>query len=216
MITLLVGPPGAGKGTQADLLVEKCGFRKLSTGDVLRKHIRNRTEIGLLAADVMAGGGLVSDEILFKVLKEELYSSTSSRVLLDGYPRNISQAGTLASLDGIVVGCAIHIDVQRSELIDRLSGRRTCSSCSSTFHTRSNKPKRDGICNKCGGELVQRPDDVADKVAVRLDVYDTVTKPVLDYYRKLGLYERVEGTGDTDSVYQKLRVVLKSKLDIDC
>jgi adenylate kinase len=210
MITLLIGPPGAGKGTQADLLVEKCGFRKLSTGDVLRKHIRNKTKIGLLAADVMASGGLVSDDILFQVLKEELRGSENEKVLLDGYPRNLHQAATLESLDSMTVGCVVHIDVDRKELIGRLSGRRTCSACGSSYHVTANKPLHEGRCDKCGGELVQRPDDLEDKVAVRLDVYDSMTRPVLDYYRERGLYRRVDGSGSPASVYTRLEAVLST------
>ena len=210
MITLLIGPPGAGKGTQADLLVEKCGFRKLSTGDILRKHIRDKTEIGLVAAKIVASGMLVSDEILLELLKQELGQCRSDKVLLDGYPRNLSQAATLDSIEFATVDRVIHIDVNREELIARLSGRRTCLGCGASYHLTSNRPKQDGTCDKCGGELVQRPDDVEDKVVYRLEVYDSMTLPVLEYYRSRGLYHRVDGCGKTSSVFSRLEAELQS------
>ncbi len=207
MITVLIGPPGAGKGTQADLLVEQLGYTKFSTGDVLRKHIKEKTPVGILAGDIMAGGGLVSDDILLEIIKVELDRASKEKILLDGYPRNLLQAAALGDLPYKICD-VVHIDVGRSDLIGRLSGRRVCSSCGSPFHVTANKPKKDGVCDKCGGQLVQRPDDAADKVAVRLDVYDSMTKPVLDYYQDRGLYRRVDGSGDPMRVFEGVRSAL--------
>lgn len=205
MIVVLAGAPGAGKGTQADMLAAREGFRKISTGDALRKHIKQRSEIGLKAEAVMARGELVSDDILFQILKEELGDDASEKILLDGYPRNVNQAKTLESLGNMQpVVAAIHLDVESSELVSRLSGRRVCESCGSSYHATMSPPKHTGICDRCGGTLKQRPDDQEESVRTRLSVYDNLTKPVLEFYREKGLYHRVDGVGSTDDVFAKL------------
>jgi adenylate kinase len=206
MILLLTGAPGAGKGTQADLLHERGRFRKFSTGDALRKHVKAGTEIGKQAGAVMERGELVPDDILFQILKAELDGVPREEVvLLDGYPRNIPQAETLATLEAThpVIG-ALHLDVPRDDLIARLSGRRVCGSCGTTFHVSENPPKKTGVCDKCGSALTQRNDDKPESVAVRLDVYEKNTRPILDFYEKTGLYVKVPGTGSRDTVYAAL------------
>lgn len=206
MIVVLTGAPGAGKGTQADLLASKEGFRKVSTGDALRKHVRMKSAIGLQAEAVMARGELVSDEILFQILREELGPDSKERILLDGYPRNVAQAKTLDSLREIhPVVAAIHLDVEAVELINRLSGRRVCGNCGATFHVTMTPPIRAGVCDKCGGALQQRTDDREESVRTRLSVYESTTKPVLEYYREKGLYQRVDGQGSTEEVFGKLK-----------
>lgn len=206
MIVVLTGAPGAGKGTQADLLAAKEGFRKVSTGDALRKHVRMKSPIGLEAEAVMARGELVSDEILFQILREELGPDPKEKILLDGYPRNVSQAKTLESLkETHPVVAAIHLDVAAAELINRLSGRRVCGSCGATFHVTMTPSRKSGVCDKCGGVLQQRTDDREESVRTRLSVYESTTKPVLEYYREKGLYQRVDGLGSTDEVFDKLK-----------
>jgi adenylate kinase len=206
MIVVLTGAPGAGKGTQADILVEKGGFRKLSTGDALRKHVKLGTDIGKVAGAIMERGELVPDDVLFKVLRAELGSDKKEVVLLDGYPRNVAQAETLATLGEVhPVKLAVHLDVPKEELVSRLSGRRVCSGCGATYHVDNNPSKRIGLCDKCGAAVVQRADDRAEAVAVRLDVYEKNTRPVLDYYAKKGLYKKVDGTGETDVVFARLK-----------
>jgi adenylate kinase len=206
MIVVLTGAPGAGKGTQADILVEKGGFRKLSTGDALRKHVKLGTDIGKVAGAIMERGELVPDDVLFKVLRAELGTDRKEVVLLDGYPRNVAQAETLATLGEVhPVKLAVHLDVPKEELISRLSGRRVCSGCGATYHVDNNPTKKTGLCDKCGGAVVQRADDRAEAVAVRLDVYEKNTRPVLDYYAKKGLYKKVDGTGGTDVVFARLK-----------
>lgn len=205
MIVVLAGAPGAGKGTQADLLAAREGFRKISTGDALRKHIRLKSPIGQTAEAVMARGELVSDDILFEILREELGDDPSEKILLDGYPRNVNQAKTLELLNEMQpVIAAIHLDVESTELVSRLSGRRVCETCGSSFHTTMSPPRQQGVCDKCGGSLKQRPDDQEDSVRTRLSVYDRMTKPVLEYYREKGLYHRIDGIGSTDDVFGKL------------
>lgn len=207
MIVVLTGAPGAGKGTQADLLASRGGFRKFSTGDALRKHVKVGTDIGKIAGAIMERGDLVPDDVLFKILKEELSGVDPKEVvLLDGYPRNIPQAEALETLKATQpVKGAIHLDVARSELVSRLSGRRVCSTCGATFHVTENPPKQVGVCDKDGGSLTQRPDDKPESVAVRLDVYEKNTFPILDYYEKKGLYLKVPGSGAPEAVYGSLK-----------
>lgn len=209
MIVVLTGAPGAGKGTQADILAERCGYRKLSTGDALRKHVKNGTEIGKIAGAIMERGELVPDDVLFRILKEELGTNAKDVVLLDGYPRNLSQAQTIDGLDGVhKIKGVIHLDVPRQDLIARLSGRRVCASCGATFHVTSNPSKKEGVCDRDGGELQQRKDDKPEAVAVRLDVYEKNTRPILEHYEKKGLYRKVRGLGSTESIYKELKVAI--------
>lgn len=212
MIVVLTGAPGAGKGTQADLLVEKLGLRKLSTGDALRKHVKEGTEIGKIAGAIMERGELVPDDVLFKILEAEMNSvSGDTVVLLDGYPRNTSQAETLETLKAKhPVKATIHLDVPREVLIERLSGRRVCGSCGATYHVTSNPSRKEGVCDKCGGELTQRKDDKPESVAVRLDVYDKTTRPILDFYKAKGLYKRVEGDGQPTDIYDRLAGIIST------
>jgi adenylate kinase len=206
MIIVLMGAPGAGKGTQADLLVERSGYRKISTGDALRKHVKLGTPVGKQAGEIMARGELVPDQVLLQVLKEEIGSNPQGVIILDGYPRNLSQAETLKSVvEGAhpVVGC-MHLDVSRQDIVSRLSGRRVCSGCGASFHVTANPPKKEGVCDKCTAGLYQRPDDDPKSISVRLDVYDKTTEPVLDYYRKRGLYSKINGGGVTNEIFKEL------------
>ena len=210
MIVVLSGAPGAGKGTQADLLAERGPYKKISTGDALRNQIKAGSAIGREAEGFMKEGKLVPDPVLFKILTAELGANKGKVILLDGYPRNLSQAQTLAEMAATypVKGC-VHLDVARNELVARLSGRRVCSNCGASYHVRYNPPKADGACGKCGGKIVQRPDDSEEKVAVRLEVYDKDTKPVLDYYRGQNGYHRIDGEGDTEKVYKDLKALIE-------
>lgn len=206
MIIVLMGAPGAGKGTQADMLVERSGYRKISTGDALRKHVKLGTPVGKQAGEIMARGELVPDQILLQVLKEEIGSNPKEVIILDGYPRNLSQAETLKSVVETthpVVGC-MHLDVSRQDIVTRLSGRRVCSGCGASFHVSANPPKKEGVCDKCSASLYQRPDDDPKSISVRLDVYDKATEPVLDYYRKRGLYRKIDGGGVTNEILKEL------------
>lgn len=209
MIVVITGAPGAGKGTQADILVERCGFRKLSTGDALRKHVRIGSEIGKVAGSIMERGELVPDEVLFEILRAELTAAQGDNILLDGYPRNVAQAETLESLAKVnPVKLAVHLDVPNEELVERLSGRRVCGSCGASYHVTNSPPVEAGFCGKCGGTVIQRPDDRADSVAVRLSVYEKNTRPVLDFYDRKGLYKKVDGTGRTEEVFTRLKRVI--------
>lgn len=206
MIIVLMGAPGAGKGTQADLLTERSGYRKISTGDALRKHVKLGTAVGKHAGEIMARGELVPDNVLLDVLKEEMGSNPKEIIILDGYPRNLSQAETLKQVvEGVhPVGACIHLDVVRDDIVARLSGRRVCSNCGASFHVTANPPRKAGVCDKCGSGLYQRPDDETKSISVRLDVYDRTTQPVLDFYKQRGLYCRISGGGVTDEIFKEL------------
>lgn len=210
MIVVLTGAPGAGKGTQADLIEEKLGLRKVSTGDALRKHVRMGTEIGKVAGALMADGKLVPDDVLFEILKAEFGQRDGEKILLDGYPRNVEQAKTLQTLgERHPVKAVIHLDVSKNQLIERLTGRRVCSNCGKSFHVSFDPPRKEGVCDACGGDLTQRPDDRSDKVAVRLDVYESQTAPVLDYYKEMGLYQKIDGSGEQVEVFKKIEELIK-------
>ena len=205
MIIVLTGAPGAGKGTQADMLVKNGGFRKLSTGDALRRQISLGTDIGLLAKEYMDNGNLVPDEVLLKILNAELGDNAKEKILLDGYPRNLEQAKTLSGLDTPhEIKGAVLIDVDQAAILNRIIGRRICGNCGASFHVETLKPKIDGICDNCGSDLIQRPDDTEEKVSVRLNVYNDVTKPIIDFYKEQEKFFAVDGNGSTEDVYKRL------------
>jgi len=210
VIVVLTGAPGAGKGTQGDLISERLGYRKVSTGDVLRKHIKQGTEVGKIAEAIIAEGKLVSDEILLKLIQTELSEDLNESILLDGYPRNPAQAKDLESLADLhTVKIALHLDVDKDELIERLSGRLLCKRCGRSYHRKLNPPLESG-CESCGStEFVQREDDSPDKISVRLDVYNNETAPMLDFYKKKNLYQKVDGTGDSEEVFQRIEAILQ-------
>ena len=213
MIVVLSGAPGAGKGTQGDLLAARCGFRKISTGDALRNQVRLKTNIGLKAEALMAQGKLVPDDVLFEVLKRELGNNKGEKILLDGYPRNVSQAETLSTLESIhPVASVVHLDVKRETLVRRLSGRRVCGQCGATYNVENKPTKKAGICDNCSGQVVQRPDDAEDKVAVRLDVFSNSTEPVFEYYRRHDLYCHMDGEGETEAVFIRLKKAVDQAL----
>lgn len=213
MIIILTGAPGAGKGTQADILAERQSFRKVSTGDALRRHIKDGTPIGKKAQGFMSEGKLVPDDVLLGILQSELEAAGDRPVLLDGYPRNVAQAKALQAIVGHKgIGAVIHLDVDTSLLVQRISGRRTCMNCGASYHVLSSPPKKSGICDRCGFELVQRPDDHEEKVKVRLEIYERETSPILDFYKQAGLYHRVEGSGSTEEVYLAVAALLPSRI----
>lgn len=211
MIVVIMGAPGAGKGTQGDLIVDRMGYRKVSTGDAFRRQIKEGTQLGRQVESVMKEGKLVSDDLLLKILMAELGSDPREKILLDGYPRNLAQARTLSELTNSPhkVTSVVHLDVSPGELVDRLSGRRVCENCGKGYHTDYAPPQVDGICDACGSKVVQRPDDSAEKVAVRLGIYDEQTAPVLDFYKGIGLYHRVDGSGDQEVIYAKISSLMK-------
>ena len=193
MNIIMLGAPGAGKGTQAAVLCEHFGIPTISTGNMIREALKNGTEMGLKAKSYMDDGKLVPDEVVIGIVKERLSEDDCKKgFILDGFPRTIPQAEALDNM-GVDIQYVINIDVADESIIKRMSGRRVCENCGRTYHIESLKPQKDGVCDDCGGTLVQRKDDHPDTVLARLDVYHKETEPLADYYRKQGKLVNVEG-----------------------
>lgn len=209
MILMICGAPGAGKGTQAELLEDRFKFLKLSTGSLLRRHVKEQTPLGKKIEATMASGQLVSDDILLEMVSEWINQNRSKHLILDGYPRNINQVKDLESLDLGNLLQVVHLDVPRDALRARLEGRRTCDECGASYHLSFKPPPQNGICSVCGkGHVVQRPDDSPASVAKRLDVYDEMTSPVVRYYSDKGRFTAINAAGDPKSVHEKLSSAL--------
>ena len=193
MKLILLGAPGAGKGTQAEILCDKLKVPAVSTGNIIREEIKNGTEIGLKAKSYVDAGGLVPDEIVVDMLKKRLVQDDCKNgYILDGFPRNVEQARVLDKM-GIVIDRVIDIDVKDEDIVRRLSGRRVCSSCGSSYHMLYKAPAQEGVCDRCSGELIIRDDDKPETVKDRLHVYHELTEPLKDYYHAAGKLFVVEG-----------------------
>ena len=211
MNIVLFGPPGAGKGTQSALLVERKQMRHISTGDLLREAVKNQTPLGLKAKSIMDAGKLVSDEIMIGIVQEVLKGLKGQSFILDGFPRTVPQADALelALKDfGLKIGKALFLEVPRPDLLRRLSGRRVCTSCGAVYHMDSKPTKRDGVCDVCGGAVVQRKDDHESVIGTRLLAYDQSTAPVKDYFAQRGAFSEVNGVGSTEEVYSRLAALI--------
>jgi adenylate kinase len=197
---VLLGPPGAGKGTQAKLLQEEFGAVQISTGDILRQAVADKTALGGEAAAYISRGALVPDDLIVNLVAERLKEKDCARgFLLDGFPRTIPQAGGLDEiLDkmGLRLNGVLSVQVPENILIERLAGRRTCRQCGALTHVAFNTPKTAGVCDRCGGELYQREDDKEETVAHRLEVYRAQTAPLVDYYQKRSLVRVIDGVGE--------------------
>jgi adenylate kinase len=194
MKLILLGAPGAGKGTQAEIICDRLGIPAISTGNIIREAIKNGTEAGLKAKSYVESGGLVPDEIVVDMLKERLaQDDCRNGYVLDGFPRNVAQAQTLDKM-GVVIDRVIDIEVADDKIVNRMSGRRVCSSCGSSYHVVYKAPvKKPGSCDRCGGDLVIRSDDKPETVRERLKVYHDQTEPLKDYYHAAGKLYIVEG-----------------------
>ena len=205
MKLILLGAPGAGKGTQAEVICEKFNIPAISTGNILREAIKNGTEMGLKAKSYIDNGNLVPDEVVIGIIKDRLAEDDCKNgFILDGFPRTIPQAEALDSMN-IGIDCALSIEVADEKIMQRLSGRRVCLTCGATYHVDYKKPAKEGICNNCGAELVQRNDDKPETIADRLAVYHSQTEPLKDYYKKSGKLITVEGQ---EEVKDTTRLVL--------
>jgi adenylate kinase len=206
---IFLGPPGAGKGTQAQELAREWGVPHIATGDMLREAVAAKTALGLEAKRHMDSGGLVPDDVVIGLVGERLAQpDAKAGCVLDGFPRTVAQAEALDALfarAGIALDRVIYLDVPRAELLRRLTGRRICRACGRTFHLVSAPPRVAGKCDDCGGELYQRADDSEATVATRLDVYQKQTAPLLDYYRGRGLLAEVAGEGPVAGVGEAIR-----------
>ncbi len=212
MNIILLGPPGAGKGTQAKRMIEKYGIPQISTGDMLRAAVQAGTELGLEAKKYMDAGQLVPDEVVIGLVKERIQQDDCKNgYMLDGFPRNVSQAETLDKMLselGQKIDHVVCIEVPEDELIKRLTGRRTCKQCGAGYHVVFDPPKQDGVCDKCGGELYQRDDDNEETVKSRLKVYKEQTEPLIAYYEKQGKLRRIDGVGSIDEIFNRIVAVL--------
>lgn len=200
MNLILLGAPGAGKGTQAAVICDYLKIPTISTGNIIRAALKSGTEMGLKAKSYIDNGQLVPDEVVIGIIRERLAESDCENgFILDGFPRTIPQAEALDNM-GIQIDKVVDIDVSDAEIIHRLSGRRVCESCGDTYHLDYNKPKVEGVCNACGGTLIQRKDDSPETVQQRLAVYHEQTKPLEEYYRAQGKLSVVSGEGEIEEI----------------
>ena len=203
--TILLGPPGAGKGTQAVKIVEKYGIPHISTGDIFRENIKNGTELGKKAQEYMNAGKLVPDDLVIEIATDRLTKDDCKEgFLLDGFPRTVYQAEKLdefLAARGGKVDVVLDIAVGKDELITRLTGRRVCKACGASFHVVNIPPKKEGVCDYCGGELIQRADDNIETVTNRIEVYENQTMPLIEYYEKAGNIAHIDGTTGLENVF---------------
>lgn len=212
MRLLIMGAPGAGKGTQAVFIKNAYNIPHISTGDMFRNAIKNSTPLGVMAKSYIDKGLLVPDSVTIGLVKERLQEADCQKgFILDGYPRNIAQAQNLDELLnslGLKLDACLYIDVDQKVLTDRIVGRRVCPKCGASFHINTLKPKVDGICDYCGASLIQRKDDTLETVTPRLEVYNTLTAPLLDYYKKKGILKSVDGEGEVEQIFANIKKTL--------
>ncbi|MBE6040369.1 MAG: adenylate kinase [Clostridiales bacterium] len=212
MRAVLLGPPGAGKGTQAVRLVERYNVPQISTGDIFRKNIKEGTELGRKAQEYMNSGQLVPDELVVDLVKDRLLKDDCKNgYLLDGFPRTIFQAEQLDKFleeQGQQLDAVINFEVGYDTLIARLTGRRVCKSCGASYHVVNMPPKTEGLCDRCGGELEQRKDDTKETAVNRISVYEESTAPLIDYYSKTGALKNFDGETDPDQLLEEIVSVI--------
>lgn len=209
---VLLGPPGAGKGTQAKLLQDEFGAVQISTGDILRKAVADQTPLGNQAVGFINSGALVPDSVIVNLVAERLQEQDSAKgFLLDGFPRTIAQAESLDEIlkkMGLGLNCVLSVEVPEEIIVERLAGRRTCRNCGALCHVAFDPPKTAGVCDRCGGELFQRDDDQEQTIAKRLVVYERQTAPLVNYYRQRGLLRTIDGVGEIDQIRARVIAAL--------
>ena len=214
MRIILMGPPGAGKGTQAALIKNAYNIPHISTGDMFREAMKNQTELGILAKSFIDKGELVPDSVTVALVKERLSQNDClNGFMLDGFPRTVYQAEKLEEILNelnITLTAALNVDVDLNLLIDRIVGRRVCPKCGAGYHIENLKPLKDGICDKCGSELIQRKDDTYETVANRLNVYTKQTKPLIEFYQNKGILKEVDGARAIDDVFKDIQKLLEA------
>lgn len=215
MRIVLLGPPGAGKGTQAVMLAERLKYLHLSTGDILRENVKKGTDIGKKARAFMEKGDLVPDDIVIEMMLDTIKAGAKGKdFILDGFPRTIYQAKKIGSeLDklGLPIEMVVYFETSLKTVVFRLTGRRLCKNCGANYHIVNMPPKKQGACDKCGGELYLRKDDNEDTIKKRLEVFSSQTKELIDYYRDKGIMEEVSGDLDAETVYKKLFGILNDR-----
>ena len=217
MRLLIMGAPGAGKGTQAVFIKNAYNIPHISTGDMFRNAIKNATPLGVMAKSYIDKGLLVPDSVTIGLVKERLSEADCiGGFILDGFPRNLFQAEELDKILaelGVKLDACLNIDVDQKVLTDRIVGRRVCPKCGASFHIENLKPKVEGICDYCGAELIQRKDDTLETVTPRLEVYNTSTAPLLDYYKKKGILKCVDGEGEVEQIFANILKALGDQND---
>ncbi len=213
MNLLLFGPPGAGKGTQSQILVDKLGLVHLSTGDLFRAAIKGGTELGLKAQSYMDKGELVPDSVVVGMVKEKLEElERDTGFILDGFPRTVAQAQALEQMLGslsLKLDACVFLEVPREDLVRRLSGRRVCKNCGAVYHVDSKPTSKEGVCDICEGQVVQRPDDEEAVIVTRLQTYEENTQPLKEYYDSQELLVGVDGVGSTEEVFSRIQSQLE-------
>jgi len=210
VILVFLGPPGAGKGTQAKLLSQRMGFLHLSTGDLLREAVKNQTPLGKKAKEYMDRGELVPDELIVQLIEETM--PKDGNVILDGFPRTVNQALALEEMlkgKGEKISKVLFFDVPDEVIIDRLSGRRVCSKCGAVYHVKYNPPKVEGVCDLCGGSLVQRDDDREEVVKKRLEVYRKQTQPLIEFYQDRGIIYRLDAEKGVEELFEEVKGLVR-------
>lgn len=214
MNVILLGPPGAGKGTQAKIMTDKYGIPQISTGDILRSAVREQSPMGVKAKGFMDSGSLVPDEVVVGIVQERLAKEDcAAGFILDGFPRTVAQADALQKTLGEMgknVEYVVSVEVDNEELIRRLTGRRTCRGCGKGYHVTSDPPPASGACS-CGGEIYQRDDDREETIRKRLSVYEEQTAPLKDYYSRKGLLHPLPGVGTIDEIERKISAIVEGK-----
>ena len=209
MKLIFLGAPGAGQGTQAEIIAGTLNIPTISTGTIIREALANGTEMGLKAKSFIEAGKLVPDDVVIGIIKERLANEDCNNgFILDGFPRTIPQAEALDNM-GIIIDKVVDIDVPDENIVNRMSGRRVCKACGSSYHIENKKPKVEGVCDACGGELQIRKDDAPETVLDRLNVYHEQTEPLKDYYAKCGKLRSVEGTAPIKEITASILKVLE-------
>lgn len=212
MNLILLGPPGAGKGTQALKIVERFHIPQISTGDILRAAVKEKTPLGMKAKAFMDRGQLVPDELVIGIIEERLKASDCKQgFILDGFPRTIAQAEALQSIltkIGKFIDHVVNIEVDPEELVRRLTGRRTCKNCGAMFHISFHQPRKEGVCDRCGGSLYQREDDQEETIRNRLDAYQKQTAPLIRYYQQVNRLRPIQGVGEQDEIFERVARLL--------
>lgn len=213
MKIIMLGAPGAGKGTHAKKITEKFGIPAISTGDIFRENIKNGTELGKKAKEYMDAGNLVPDELVCDLVVDRLkQDDCKNGYILDGFPRTIPQAEALTAAlakNDDAIDYALEIFIEDQAIIDRMSGRRVCKSCGATYHVVNIPPKTEGVCDECDGELIVREDDAPETVKKRLDVYHEQTAPLIDYYKKQGILKVIDGSKGLDTCFEEICGILE-------
>jgi adenylate kinase len=214
MELILLGPPGAGKGTQSKLLESRYGVVQVSTGDMLRAEVKAGSPIGLEAKEIMAAGGLVSDDLIIRMIGERISRPDCAKgFILDGFPRTVPQAEALDKLlheTAVDLDAVIELKVDEPVLVERISGRFTCAKCGTGYHDKFKRPSHEGVCDKCGStEFTRRPDDKAETVHARLEAYKADTMPILPYYQSKGRFYSVDGMAEMDEVEEQIEAILR-------